>query len=414
MTTAPQRPVEATVLDGTNGWIMVVATMVATFVVFGVAYSFGTFFSAMAEEFGAGKGATALMFGLTIFFLFSLSVLTGRWADRVGPRPVVLSGTVALGVGLLATSVVHRLWLGYITYGFGIGVAVACCYVPMVAQVGAWFDRKRATALGIAVSGIGLGTLIVPPLATRLIDDHGWRTTYRVFALVGTVALAAVAAVCRRAPVSASAQPLSLGALFRNDTFRRLYGSGLLMGLALFVPFVFLVPYAKDRGIGAGTAAWLVSALGVGSVAGRLVLGSVAGRMGVIRLYQVSFSVMAGSYLLWLISGPDLALMVVFAVVLGVSYGGYVALSPAVCAQLFGLSGLGAVIGALYTSSGIGGLAGPFVAGRIIDFTDSYPAAIASAAVMAFAAAMLLWSIRVAPVADGREAEVGAQPAAAD
>lgn len=386
-----QRTVE---LDGRTGWSMVGATMVATFVIFGVTYSFSTFFGAMADEFDAGNGATALMFGLTIFFLFTLSVLTGRWADRAGPRPVVLTGAASMGIGLLATSFVHHLWLGYLSYGVGVGVAVACCYVPLVAQVSGWFARRRATALGVAVSGIGLGTLLGPPLASRLIDAQGWRTTYRLFAVISVVVLVAVAGWVRRAPTAASAAPVDLRAITATPIFRRLYASGLLMGLALFVPFVFLVPYAKDRGVAAGTAAWLVSLLGLGSIGGRLVFGSLGGRMGELRLYQLAVTVMAASFLLWLVAGDAYALMAAFAVLLGISYGGYVALSPAVFARLFGLTGLGAVIGALYTASGVGGLAGPYLAGRIIDVTDSYRVAIVVAAVMAVGSALLLWTVR--------------------
>lgn len=398
--------VAANGVDGRTGWFVVVTAMVALFVVFGVTYSFGTFFSAMSDEFGAGKGATALMFGLTIFFLFGLSVVTGRLSDRFGPRPMVLAGAASMGIGLLTTSMVQHLWLGYLTYGVGIGVAVACCYVPLVSEVSGWFQRRRAAALGVAVSGIGLGTLIVPPLAARLIDDQGWRTTYRLFALVAVVVLCLVALVVRRAPAVASTAGRSLRSLFGISSFRRLYLSGLMMSLSLFVPFVFLVDYAEDRGIGADTAAFLVSLLGVGSVGGRLVLGGLGARLGVLRLYQVSFAAMAASYALWLVAGASYAMLVAFALVLGISYGGYVALAPAVCAQLFGVVGLGAILGALYTASGIGGLAGPYVAGRLIDATDSYPVAIGAALAMAGASSLILWTIRperpeVEPARDG-------------
>lgn len=406
-------------VDGRTGWLVVAATMAATFVVFGVTYSFATFFSAMSEEFGAGKGATALMFGLTIFFLFVLSVVTGRIADRLGPRPVVLAGAASMGVGLLSTSFVHHLWLGYVTYGLGVGVAVACCYVPLVSEVSGWFQRRRATALGVAVSGIGLGTLVVPPLAARLIESWGWRSTYRFFAVVAVVALLAVAVVVRRAPAAVSTTGLPLRSLWGIASFRRLYISGLLMGLSLFVPFVFLVDYAKDRGIATDTAAFLVSLLGVGSVGGRLVLGALGARLGVVRLYQVSFATMALSYLLWLGAGDRYGMLVAFALVLGVSYGGYVALAPAVCAQLFGVVGLGAIIGALYTASGIGGLAGPFLAGRLIDVTDSYPAAIAAALVMAAISVVILLTIRldeptVAPAVVSADPGEADQPAAVE
>ena len=109
-----------------------------------------------------------------------------------------------------------------------------------------------------------------------------------------------------------------------------MYASGLLMGLSLFVPFVFLIRYAEEQGIASGTAATLVSVLGVGSMAGRLVLGAIGAKLDLLRLYLLCFLTMALSFVVWLVAGGSFALLVVFALVLGVSYGGYVALSPAV------------------------------------------------------------------------------------
>ena len=78
---------------------------------------------------------------------------------------------------------IDRLWLGYLTYGLGVGVGVACAYVPMVAVVGGWFLRRRNTALGIAVAGIGFGTVFGAPIAATLIAHLGWRATYVAFAI---------------------------------------------------------------------------------------------------------------------------------------------------------------------------------------------------------------------------------------
>ncbi|MPY94356.1 MAG: MFS transporter [Acidimicrobiia bacterium] len=377
-------------VDSGRGWVVVGATVLSTFTLFGVTYSFSAFFSAMADQFGSGKGATALMFGFTIFFLFVLSLPAGRFADRLGARPVVLFGAASLGLGLLATSVVDSLWLGYVTYGFGVGVGVACAYVPMVTQVSGWFERRRAVALGIAVSGIGLGTLLVPPLAASLIEDHGWRWTYRVFAVVSVAALLVVAALAKRPPQLMGQAPLDLRAVLARPLFRQLYVAALLMSLALFVPFVFLAAYAEDHGIRESTAATLVSFLGLGSLAGRLVLGLFAGRLGVLRLYVGCFAVLALSFVLWAVSGGAFGVLAAFAVVMGVAYGGYVALSPAVMAELFGLAGLGAVLGASYTAGGIGGLLGPPLAGWLIDVTGSYMPAILAAIALASAGTLLL------------------------
>ncbi|MDX1619355.1 MAG: MFS transporter [Nitriliruptorales bacterium] len=354
------------------------AGFIATFTVFGVAYSFGPFFGPMAEEFGSGSGATSAVFSITACLYFLLGAISGRATDRFGPRPVLLVGAVALGVGLAATATVDELWIGYVTYGLGVGVAVACGYVPMLAVVGAWFEEKRSLALGVTVAGVGVGTLTVAPLAGALISRIGWRSTYVVFAIGGAVLLLLAAAVVRR-PAETGEQPqLPLGRAARTTAFASLYGSGLLLSLALFVPFVFLPPFAEARGVSKVAAAALVGVIGGTSVIGRLLLGAVGDRLGRIRTYQACFFLVAASFPIWLATDRYLWL-VVFAVVLGFGYGGFIALNPAVVAELFGVRGLGGLIGALYTSAAIGALIGPPAAGFVIDRTGGYDTAILGA-----------------------------------
>ncbi len=384
-------------VDSARGWVVVGAAALATFTIFGITYSFGTAFRAIAGEFGAGKGAVALMFGFVIFFLFTLSLPAGRLSDRFGPRPVMAVGATSMGAGLWLTSLVHSLNLAYATYGLGVGIAAACCYVPMVAQVSAWFVRRRAAALGLASAGIGLGTLVGPKITARLIESQGWRPSFRILAVTGAGALALATALAARAPGSGGAALPSLRSIVAISAFRRLYLSGLLMGLGLFVPFVFLAPYAADRGIAETTAAWLVSLLGLGSLSGRLLLSAVASRMGLTRLYRYCVLGMGLSFAFWLLAGSSFVMLATFAVLLGLAYGGYVALSPAVSAQLFGLVGLAGILGALYTSSGIGGLAGPPLAGWLIDTTGSYYPAIGLALALFVGAVIALPPLDTAP-----------------
>ncbi|MFV0523182.1 MAG: MFS transporter [Acidimicrobiales bacterium] len=382
-------------IDGPAGWTVVAATFLSTFTVFGVAYSFGAFFRPMTEEFGTNRGATALVFAITTFLYFALGVVTGHLADRFGPRPVVAVGGVAMVLGLLATSRVQEIWSGYLTYGLGVGIGVACCYVPMVAAVGGWFERSRTTALGVAVAGIGVGTLTVAPLAERLIADHGWRRTYVVMAVGSGILLAVAAVGARRPPVVAAADDDAgsvLGRVLRTSrTFWVLYVSALITSLALFVPFVFLPDYVETRGID-GSAGWLIGSIGISSVVGRLGLGTLGARYGVFRLYQGSLAVLGLSFLIWLGAGSRYALLLLFTVVLGVAYGGFIALAPAVAAQTFGVKGLGAVLGALYTGAGIGGLVGPPLMGRIID-DAGYTTALVLALIAGVASSVLLFAV---------------------
>ena len=372
-------------VDSARGWAVVVATFISTFTVFGVVYSFGAFFDSMAEEFGTGKGATALMFSVTTAWYFGLGPLSGKAADRFGPRPVLIVGAVSLGVGLIATSWVDSIWVGYLTYGLGVGTAVACAYVPMVAVVGGWFVRQRTTALGVSVAGIGAGTLALAPLSQVLIEHYGWRTAYVSMGVVGSGLLLLASLGAHRPPIVANSVPVVLRTVVRQRSFVVLYLAMVLASLALFVPFVFIKSYATERGIDGGLAATLVGIIGASSIVGRLGLGALGSRFGPIRLMQMSLGVMAVSYSLWLIAGDSFVTLVIFTMVIGVGYGGFIALSPAATAVMFGTTGLGAILGALYTGAAIGGLLGPPIAGELID-RFSYRAAIVVAMVLTAAA----------------------------
>lgn len=385
-------PTDAHGIDGARGWVVVAAAFVSTFTVFGVVYSFGAFFDSMSEDLGTGKGATALMFSLTTAWYFGLGLLTGRAADRFGPRPVLVAGAVSLGVGLVATSRVDSIWVGYVTYGVGVGTAVACGYVPMVATVGAWFERRRTMALGIAVAGIGAGTLVCAPVAVALIDAYGWRTAYVVFGAVGTAALLVAAIGAHRPPVAVVAGRIDLREIVRRRTFVMLYVSAILGSMALFVPFVFIKSYATDRGVSAGLAATLVGLIGASSIVGRLGLGALGARFGTVVLMQASFALMTASYLLWLFADGNAAVLVVFTVVMGFGYGGFIALSPAVVATLFGTVGMATILSAVYTAAGVGGLIGPPIAGELID-RASYSAAIVFAMVLTGVSTLFLLAL---------------------
>lgn len=395
-------------LDSRRGWVVVGATFASTFVVFGIVYSFGAFFDSMAEDFGTGKGATALMFSITTAWYFGLGLVSGKAADRFGPRPVLLFGAASLGIGLLVTSQVPNIWWGYLTYGLGAGTAVACGYVPMVAVVGGWFERRRTLALGIAVAGIGLGTLLCAPLASVLIDEYGWRTAYVVFGIGGTAVLLLAALGAHAPPRGGATGTVELRSVIRQRPFITFYVSALLISMALFVPFVFIKTYATDQGVDSRLAATLVGLIGASSIVGRLALGALGARFGTLRLTQVSFGLMAVSYVLWLVAGGNVALLVAFTVVMGFGYGGFIALSPAVIAVLFGTVGMGAILGAAYTAAGIGGLVGPPLAGEIIDRV-SYDAAIVLAMVLTALGTAVLLLLRE----PGRDARSDRAPATA-
>ena len=359
-------------VESARAWLVVAAAFAAMATTFGTAYSFGAFLVPIGEDLGSGRGATAGVFSVTTFAIFTLGAVSGAAVDRFGPRRVLLVGAASLAAGLVVTARADALWQAYLGHGLGVGLAVACAYVPLVAVVGGWFDRRRTLATGIAVSGIGIGTLGAAPVAAALIGSVGWRGAYLVLAAVGVAVLLAAAVVVRPPPGGAGAAA-PLWSRLRDREYLRLYLASVLLSVALFVPFVHLPSFAVSRGAGEVAAAALVGIIGAASVAGRLALGAVADSLGVLRTYQACFVVMCLAFLLWL-GGPEYPRLVAFALLLGVGYGGFVALGPAVVAALFGTAGLGGMLGVFYTANALGSALGPPAGGVLVEATGGYTA----------------------------------------
>ncbi len=185
---------------GGYGWVVVAAAFTLMFVGFGAAYSFAAFFRDFQGEFGASRAHVSLVFSLCAFLYFLLGAPGGMLADRYGTRSVALAGVVCLAGGLAAASFATSIEALYITYSIGLGIGVGLTYVPSVGAVQPWFERQRALASGIAVSGIGAGNLIAPPLAAWCVESLGWRQAYLVLAACTLVLGGAAAAAIRNRP----------------------------------------------------------------------------------------------------------------------------------------------------------------------------------------------------------------------
>lgn len=384
------------------GWVVVAAAFVVMFVGFGAAYTFPAFFAPMQQEFSATRGEVSLVFSVAGFLYFILGAASGPLADRFGPRPVIAGGILCIALGMAAASQARSLLAVLLAYGIGVGVGVGFSYVPAIAAVQRWFLRKRGQASGIAVMGIGLGTMLMPPLAAWMIAALTWRGAYLALA-VGVALLGGAAALAIRAnpaqlglrpdgepqppdaqdlePASAPAPGFVLAEAVRHPVFWTLYLGNAFYCIGTFVPFVHLAAYAHDRGLTAAQGVWLVGLIGLGSTCGRFLLGGVADRLGRGRALACTMFLSGAmmGFWLWVDSFGGLA---VFAVGFGMFYGGFVALIPAYTIDLFGARAASAIIGVLYTSVAFGTLVGPTLAGFAFDSSGSYvlPIALCSAA----------------------------------
>lgn len=370
---------------------------------FGVIYSFGVFLKPVMADLGASSSATSAWYAISSIGFYFLGPFTGAIGDRYGPRAVTMAGALAMGAGLVATAFIDSVWAGYVTYGLGVGLGAACAHIPTFANVGGWFNRQRTRALGIAVAGTGCGMLIVPPLAAWLIEAAGWRWAIGSLGAASGIVLALCALLVRPGPgFSSSASSEPLVPVLRSAAFVWLYTSWVLATMALFVPLVFLPAFAVQKGADPIAASWLISVLGGTSIAGRIGIGYIGDKIGVVPLFKLAVLGMASSYLLWLAS-PTFGWLVVFSAILGLAYGIRIALVAPVMIEMFGAKGLGALLGVFFTASGVAGLLGPMAAGAVLDRTGSGTAAIMSAVAMG-----ILGLIAILPLNSSPNEKLGA------
>jgi MFS family permease len=379
------------VRDSRRAWLAAAGATLAASVVYGLAYSYGQFFGPMAHAFNAGDGAASVVFSITTLLGFGLSAVTGPVADRTGPRAMLLIGASCLGLGLYLTAISDALWQAYLAYGLGIGLGVGCVYVPVVTATGRWFDRHRGVATGSVVTGVGIGTVVSSPLSAWMVSHFGWRHAYEYYAAGGAALLLLAAILVGRPPQApdspvAAQQPPTRG-------FRTLYVASLLVCMANYVPFAHLAPSAQRLGISALAAAALVSAIGISSIAGRLMITALTDRLGSLTLFKICHVGIGLGLLVWT-TARGYGGLLAFAIIHGAMYGGYSALLPIVLADQFGLARLGRLLGLLFTALGAGSALGPALTGYLVQSTGGYGTALTVLSVLGLVGAGIVMSYR--------------------
>lgn len=396
------------------GWVVVIASFFVAMMAYGGAYSFGVFLKPLRQDFGWTSAATSGAFSFYVLSYCSLSILSGWAVDRFGPQITTGLGGLFMGLGFLFSSQVNVLWHIYMTYGLLIGAGMSTVYSPILTTITRWFTKRRGLALGIVTSGIGVGILVIPLLASYLISTHGWRISYLVIGpIIGGIIIAA--AFFLKKDLSQRGKPseermdsdrldkgnsgregirrderisdmvgLSIGEAAGTKTFWLLSLMNLMLGFTQLMIMVHLVPYVQEGfKLSPIIAATLLSSIGAVSIAGRLIMGAASDYIGRKRALAISTSIQ-GVMIIGFIASPSVWMLYLFAAIYGFGYGGNTPQFPALTGELFGLRRMGTILGTQTIFYGIGGALGPFLAGHIFDATGSYINAFALAAMAIF------------------------------
>lgn len=413
MSAAGVAPPRAAALGIYRGWLVVGAAFALLFIGFGIAYSFTIFFHPLQSQFHASRADVSLVFAISGSLYLSLGAVSGYLADRLGPKWVAVAGMLLMGLGLLLASRANALWQVDLTYGAGVGLGIGFVYAPAMGAVQRWFIRRRGFASGLAVSGIGVGTLVGPPAAAWIIDRAGWRGTYGAMAAVAVVAGCGAAMLLEHSPqrrgllpdnlhphsaehaavVAAHWRGATVREALRSHAFWMLYAACTLTSFGIGIPLAHMVPYVRDRGLPEATGVMMLGLVGIGSTGGRFALGASADWLGRRQSLILAFAGMA-AILLWWLPARTVISLGIFALAFGLFYGGFVALTPAITMDIFGGHQVSTILGLLYTGSGIGTLLGPTLAGMAYDHRHSYTLPVVAAALGNLASAWLMWNLR--------------------
>ena len=360
------------------GWVMVALGALMTCVAVGAMFSLAVFLEPMTRDTGWSR--TAISSAMTLNFL-AMGVAGFGWgalSDRFGPRPVVLIGSVLLGLGLAAASRATSELAFVLVYGVLVGVAAGSFFAPMIAAVMSWFERHRSLAVSLVSVGIGVAPLTLSPFAAWLVSWTDWRSAQLIIAILAWALLVPAAFFVRPAPrtpeagVDAAQGPSgNVAAALRSPQF-------IVLALTFFAccaahsgPIFHTISYAIACGVPAITAVTVYSVEGLAGLGGRLALGVLADRYGVKRL------VIAGLLIQALAAGAfvfarRLDEFYAIAAVFGFAYGGVMPLYPVLAREYFGQRILGTVLGAATMVSTLGMALGPLGGGWIFDRFGGY------------------------------------------
>jgi MFS family permease len=414
------------------GWRVVAACTIGLGCGLGtlVAATFGVFLGPLQQEFAWSQSSVLTALLVVTLTASLLAPVVGAMVDRFGARRIILASFVAeiLIVGSLAFQS-DDLWTFYLRFFLLAAFTLGTTHVAFARVLTVWFDRRRGLALGIALSGIGIGGFIWPLYAQFLIGEFGWRNAYVLLALaVAIFALPVILFWLKDTPQSigqwpdgeatpgapggasndevrsamaSSAQGMTLGEASRTGQYGLMVVTFFLIGLAVQSIIVHLVPLLTGRGVSPLGAAFAQSVLFLALTIGRLVTGWLMDRFFAPRV-ALAFLIAPIVGIVMLALGVNERLVVLSALLVGLAVGAEVDVLAYLTGRYFGTGHFAAVYGSFYGIYSLSGGIGPLVTALAVERFGGYtPVLLAHAAVLVVCGGLLL---RFAAFPDRRRA----------
>jgi MFS family permease len=415
------------------GWYVVAASFVIMFLNAGARLMIGVLVKPMIADFGWSRSAVSLAVFVNMAVFAAAIVIAGRLYDRYGPKWIILVSSLLFSGGLMLMAVMTSLWQFVLFYGVisaaGLGGTTSPIFGAIVSR---WFERRRGSAISLAMSGTSLGQFALVPLFTAFLLDEGWRATMLwvgVLCLVVNVVLAlwilrgdpedlGETPYGHEGPVAAGGPAPPVGPRSMNLREAMHTGSFWLFTVAMFVcgagDFLLtthLVPMATDHGIPTSTAVAMLAWFGLLSLGGILLAGPLSDLIGNKVPIAAAFALRVALFLL-VVRYQNAASFWALSLGFGFTFLITAPLTTTLMGRLYGFANIGLLGGFITTVHHVGGGLWAYLGGAVYDATGGYTLAMAVSAAASAVALVCTLLIREARHVAPDEAEPeGAAPA---
>jgi MFS family permease len=376
-------------IESRYAWFLVAVSSVFMGMAAGSILSISVFLKPLVAEFGWLRAETALGYSAGALAMGVGGIVMGYLSDRFSTRSVVLAGVAFLGLSLALLATQSSLTEFYLYYCMLGGLGAAALDVPLLANVGHWFERNKGLALGIATAGRGLGQGLVPFLAGFLIADYGWRDAYFALGALAVVVLLPLAWLVRSPPGlenaksaarrgSAEAQRMAF-AIEPKTAVAWISAAAVFCCACMGTAMVHTVALARDAGVEEKSAAAIVLMIYVSGFFGRIAFGKFADYIGGPRAYLAASAIQT-SLILWFTQIESLSSFYTLAILLGFGMNAVMTCLMVCVREMTPIHIRGVSTGTVLLFGWIGMGLGGYQGGYFFDLTGSYTVSYANAA----------------------------------
>lgn len=385
---------------------MVVLSGVLIMLCLGVAYSWGVFLVPLENDLGWGRAEISLAVSI-LLLVFSMFMSIGGVCERkFGPRITATIGGLLVGLGWAGASFAgNPQWL-YMFYGVLGGMGTGLAYIPSVSCGIKWFPEKKGLVTGIIVFGFGFGAAFLSPVITYFIELIGWRMTMLwggVFfgALIISSAQFLKAPFCRFDNTEGlslnDASEIGPREMVRKASFRTMFSTYFIAMVAGMMTIGHVIAFARGQGFTALQGAFALTILSIFNGLGRIVAGHVSDLWGGRKTLVLLFGTIGCSMFLFY-HAPGILFFYAISALIGLSFGGFLAVYPSLTAEHFGREHFAVNYGLVFIGYGSGCFLGPFVGGIVYDLFNSYMIAFYFAGALALLGGVFVRSSLKEPV----------------